>query len=203
VAAVFLVDAAQASPAAAESGRYTAGPANCAYSLELIDGEPGHRTLALHGPMMCVPRLEDEVAAITELLTKLHQDGKSLTDFSVFGLGRVRPGPWQERMADCYIAKFGADDREFHKVGLNNVDLFKKCSIFPELERVFAKQGARIHLDAIEKLEWVVLADLAAHPGSALSPAWVQGHSRHKGRVPLGGLIYFQIEPAASGIPVK
>jgi hypothetical protein len=143
------------------------------------------------------------LSAITELLTKLRRDGKSLADFSAFGLGRVRPAQWQERMADCYIAKFGANDREFHTVGLNNVDLFKGCSIFPELERVFANQGARVQLEAIEKLEWVVLTDLAASKGSALSQAWVQGHSRQKGRVPLGGLIYFRIEPAASGTSVK
>jgi hypothetical protein len=157
LASVSLAYADQASPAAAEPGRYEAGPANCAYSLELIDGEPGHRTLALRGPMMCVPRLEDELSAITELLTKLRGDGKSLADFSTFGLGRVRPAQWQERMADCYIAKFGANDRAFHTVGLNNVDLFRTCSIFPELERVFASQGARVQLEAIEKLGWVVL----------------------------------------------
>lgn len=170
---------------------YTAETAGgCVYSLELYDAGRNTRGLGINGPVSCRATLAEELSAISDLLDQVRRDGHAIGGFRTFSLGRIRPSEWHERIADCYIAKFGADERAFHDA----TAVLKSCPFFPELTRVFEDKGVRVRLREIEKIEWVDLKLLATGDPSGFGEIWGKVHRDDQGRVPIGARAFFEIE---------
>jgi hypothetical protein len=174
------------------------------YSLDVSGGctvfarlHPQRQSLELRRRSMlhCEPTIEAEMSAIDQLLTAVENDDVKIADLHSGRLGEVVHPAWKERLADCYIAKHGTDI----SLVVSNAEVLqalKTCQVFGELERVFAKHGAKLTVSSIEKVERISLrrdSEAQWAKAAGLSEAWIAAHRNIRGAVPIWATIFFEI----------
>jgi hypothetical protein len=133
------------------------------------------------------------MVAIDNLLASVEKDGLRISNFQIFGLGRVVQPAWKERISDCYIEARRKSGINVHPGGPELVRILKDCHVFDELDPVFSKHGVKIALASAEKIEEVHLRNLEELAKEGISETWAQRHKNADGIVPIVGIFFFVI----------
>lgn len=107
-------------------------------------------TIRVTNTVYCNRDLPDSTYLIEKLFSRAVADGIKISKYKTFELGYIPDNVWRQRLVECYIGRYGLDERRMFP----NVDAHKfidNCQIFRGLEEVFAKYGITIYVSGLER----------------------------------------------------
>ncbi len=132
----------------------------------------------------------DLTAIVDSVLNAATTDGIDLKGYKSFGLGFIDDVIWRQRLIDCYVARFGLDERRLFPQ-VDSHDFIDKCRVFRELDMSFAKRGLAIHVSSLEKGTAIDLAKDERSGGPEVRlPADAK---RHRGLIFENAIVWFAI----------
>jgi hypothetical protein len=132
--------------------------------------------------------LENAMPAIARSLAAMHHDGYDPRKFGVLLTGSLWP-IWDERMIDCYIARYGANGRAIQP--FEYAQLYQRCDALLELNAVLAPYGVRAVPSSREKAFNLDFRKLSAKNNLGFDQDWIARHRHGRGVVPGGALMNF------------
>jgi hypothetical protein len=163
----------------------------CVISLQVLVRIEPLRTLAINKTPQCSLSLNEEVGAISKLLSAAQNDGVDISSFKTFELGMIDQPAWRERMTACYVARFGGNDRHDHLNSRNGMRIFNQCPVFQELEAIFRHYYVAIKLSELEERIDLDFSDNRTRKW--MKSSWARKYLGYSGTAVSGGIAYFDI----------